>query len=520
MRRGIAACIAALALVAAEAPAAGADALLVVRGGHVTRVQDPFLPPEPADDPGAAVGRRTRRCGAGERPRARTPRTPVATASSARTIGQAVGRAAQAGKITPQQRAEYLKTLHDARAARGRLSGIRRAELSNVIATMWDLARRDLLTSGRMPALFLTLERNTEYWLANSPPKLPPPGQPCVAGVGYSLPRLAFGDDPVVFQWYPGHGLQIQVLGNFGKANALAENCLKSPPNPKAPCMADKLKALLDRLVALRVTRGTYTTWEYDFPFGGGKAPWVSGMAQATALQALARGSQVLNDPSYLQVARAALGAFQTGPPRGIRVPADGGSHYLIYNFAPRVRVLNGFLQSLIGLYDYATISNDPVGWQLFQAGDRAARVEVPRYDTGAWSLYSLGEGEANLDYHKLVRDFLQRLCDRTHADVYCATAQRFTSYLHQPPHVVFEPRPRAHRKRPAVVGVWISKVSCVKVAVYRGRQLTFVKQFVFPRGKRSFAFVPRSGGDYRLIVDAKDLAGNRSVLRGSLRVH
>src|SRR5438093_838846 len=188
MARGIAAGIAALALIAAAAPPAGADDLLVVRGAHVTRVNDPSLPPA---DTGAGVGYATRRCAAG------------------------------------------------------------------------------------------------------SPPKLPPPGQPCVAGVGYSLPRLAFSDDPVVFQWYPGHGLQIQVLGNFGKANALAENCLKSPPDPKAPCMADRLKALLDRLVALRVTRSTYTTWEYDFAFGGGKAPWVSGMAQATALQALARGAQV-----------------------------------------------------------------------------------------------------------------------------------------------------------------------------------------------------------------------------------
>jgi hypothetical protein len=515
MGRGFAAFIATLALLAVGAPLAVADDLLVVRGSHVTRVHDPFLPTGDPDLP-AGAGHGERSCAVRPRP---APR-PVATVAGGKTIGQAIDRAARAGAITPQQRSDYLATLHAARAARARLSGVRRSELNSVLATMWDLARRGLLTSGRMPALFLTLQRNTDYWLAHSPPKLPPPGQPCVAGVGYSLPRLAFGDDPVVFQWYPGHGLQLQVLGNFGKANALAENCLKAPPDPKAPCMADKLKALLDRLVALRVTRGTFTTWEYYFAFGGGKAPWISGMAQATALQALARGSQVLNDPSYLAVARAALGAFETAAPRGIRVSADGGNHYLIYNFAPRVRVLNGFLQSLIGLYDYAKISNDQEAWQLFEAGDRAARIEVPRYDTGAWSLYSLGEGEANLDYHKLVRDFLQRLCDRTQTEVYCATAQRFTSYLRQPPRVAFDGRPRAHRKRAATVPVWISKVSCVKVAVYYGRRLAFVKQYVFTRGQRSFSFVPHSSGGYRVVVDAKDLAGNRTVLRGSLHVH
>jgi hypothetical protein len=58
-----------------------------------------------------------------------------------------------------------------------------------------------------------------------------------------------------------------------------------------------------------------------------------------------------------------------------------------------------------------------------------------------------------------------------------------------------------------------------VKVAVYRGRRLAFVRQFVFPRGRRAFTFVPPGRGGYRVIVDAKDLAGNRTVLRRSLRV-
>jgi hypothetical protein len=323
----------------------------------------------------------------------------------------------------------------------------------------------------------------------------------------------------VVFQWYPAHGLQIQVLGNFGKANALAAACLKTPPDPKAPCRADKLKALLDRLVALRSARGSFTAWEYFFPFGGGKAPWVSGMAQATALQALARGSQVLADQSYLEIARAAVGAFHAAAPTGIRVPADGGSHYLIYSFARRLRVLNAFLQSLIGLYDYAKLSGDPAAQEAFEAGDRAARAQVPRYDTGAWSLYGLGQGESNLDYHKLVRDFLGRLCDRTGAGVYCRTADRFTGYLRQTPRLSFAGRPAGRRRRPATVRMWVSKVSCVDVVVTRAGRRSFFGRYVFNRGMRSFTFVPARRGTYRVAVLAKDLAGNRAVLRRALRV-
>jgi hypothetical protein len=481
-------------------------------------VQDPFLAAGTASDPVAAAPHRT--CGVGLRTAAAATRPATARAAASRkTVGEAVDRAARNAKITKEQRVEFLRIYEEALRAKTELDGARQRELASVIAVMDDLADRGLFTSSRMPALFLTLARNTEYWRANAAPKLPPSGQPCVAGVGYSLPRLSFGDDPVVFQWYPGHGLQIQVLGNFGKANALAAACLKAPPDPKAPCRADKLKALLDRLVALRSTRGGFTAWEYFFPFGGGKAPWLSGMAQATALQALARGSQVLGDPSYLEVARTAVGAFQTAAPTGIRVPADGGSHYLIYNFTPGVRVLNAFLQSLIGLYDYAKLSNDPAAQEAFAAGDRAARVEVPRYDTGAWSLYSLGQGESNLDYHKLVRDFLGRLCERTAADVYCRTADRFSAYLRQTPRLSFTGRQAARRRRPATVRMWVSKVSCIEVAVIRAGRRSFSAHYVFNRGMRSFTFVPARRGTYRLAVVAKDLAGNRAVLRGALRV-
>ena len=85
----------------------------------------------------------------------------------------------------------------------------------------------------------------------------------------------------------------------------------------------------------------------------------MSGMAQATGVEALARASQLFDDKSYATLAGQMIGAFKTGPPVGMRVSADGGNHYLIYSFAPRYRVLNAFLQSLIGLYDYIKITGD-----------------------------------------------------------------------------------------------------------------------------------------------------------------
>ena len=105
----------------------------------------------------------------------------------------------------------------------------------------------------------------------------------------------------------------------------------------------------MDRL-AVRRGRG-FVAWEYLFDFGGGSPPWMSGMAQATAVQALGRASQLLGRPGYLTWARRALGAFDTPPPTGVRTTGpEGGVAYLQYSFAPRLYIFNAFLQSLIGL--------------------------------------------------------------------------------------------------------------------------------------------------------------------------
>ena len=190
-----------------------------------------------------------------------------------------------------------------------------------------------------------------------------------------------------------------------------------SRPSPRrTPCNPEELRALLDRMVALASERGGFTAWEYFFAFGGGTPPWISGLAQGTAIQALTRGSQLLADPKYVTVARRGLGAFQRTPPIGVRARSTSGTgrHYLIYSFASGLRVLNGFLQSLVGLKDFADATGDQRARRLFRDGDRAARREIRRYDTGAWSLYSLGGNESDLGYHRLVRDFLVSLCERT----------------------------------------------------------------------------------------------------------
>ena len=81
--------------------------------------------------------------------------------------------------------------------------------------------------------------------------------------------------------------------------------------------------------------------------------------------------------PSVLPIAQRALGIFKKRTPTGVRVPAAHGDHYAEYSFAPSLRVLNGFIQSLVGLYDYARLTKDPLGTALFQDAEPQARAEV-----------------------------------------------------------------------------------------------------------------------------------------------
>ena len=61
--------------------------------------------------------------------------------------------------------------------------------------------------------------------------------------------------------------------------------------------------------------------------------------------------------------------------PRASGSPRAAGAHYLQYSFAPRLRIVNGFVQSLNGLHDLAVSAQDAGARALFTAGEtRAAR--------------------------------------------------------------------------------------------------------------------------------------------------
>ena len=490
--------------LAFAAPAA-ASPVLHWDGENLEQRDDPALPPPALSDPPAPPG-----------PCAEDG----AISASATTVNQAIDRARSRKQIDAVQAASYKASYKSARDTRARISGSYRNELSSVISRLERIASADRLTGSRMPALFLQLDRNAQFW--GGDPKFPAredvPAEPCSpAQTGRAGSRIEFAGSEIVFQYYPGNGLQVQPLANFGKANGIYTACRRN----ESRCDPVALRKLLDELVAIRSSRGGATTWEYWFPFGGGTPPWTSGMSQGTAIQALTRGSVLLKEPSYLTIAKGAVPLFEKPTPTGVRVRGEnGGSHYAIYSFAPGLKVLNAFLQTITGIYDYAKTAKDSRAMALFRAGDKSARREVPRYDTGAWSRYSQGGAESNLNYHNVVTDFLENLCSRTKTAVYCQKADRFNAYKRAKPRVSYKgPSSATNGKRTALTFT-LNKVSCVTATIKdsTGKQV-YRSQIKFFRGRRSFTWQPPRAGTFTLTLDTLDLRKNQTVITRTITV-
>ncbi len=426
---------------------------------------------------------------------------PTAHAAKKKTIASELNKLRAAGAID-QATYDADRAIHaDVKRRIKSLSGARKAQLAGALATVEGIAARGQMRAARLYPLFLTLQRNAEWWSA----------QPLLA----NGQRVSFSGSELVWQHVPGQGIQLHPLANFGKLNAYAKGSRRNNA---------RNSVLLDELLSVAVPRGGGLAWEYYFTFDGGAPPWVSGLAQGTGLQAIARSAVKLGRmPELLPKIQAGLKLFEQAPPTGVRVQTPDGVHYAQYSFWPSLRILNGFVQSLVGLYDVAQITGDPRAAQLFADGDATARKEVPTYDTGAWSYYSRGAitRESDLSYHTLLRDFLTNLCDRTGVPVYCDTELHFTTYLTVPPELALRTT-RIRGGKAGTLSFSLSKISRTSVSVTApdGKRVLSVAAGTVGRGTRTVAWTPpRKPGIYTVRIDATDLAGNAGGTEGQVEV-
>jgi hypothetical protein len=416
------------------------------------------------------------------------------------TVGSVLERLELSGVINPAQYYTYLDAWNAALGEERHLGPARRTQLAYETVLLHDLAASGQMTGPRLPVLFLTLQRNAQWWQTGA---MLSSGQ-----------RVQFAGSKLVWQYYPGQGIQLQVLGTFGEADGYYAAGKGSYP---------QLASLMSEMIPLAVRRAGAVTWEYYFNFDGGRPPWVSGMAQATGIEALTNAYKATGQQSYLTLAHQALPLLSAAPPTGVGVRTARGWRFLQYSFAPRVDIINAFLQTLIGLDSYAQVSRDQTAQQLFTAGNAQAESELPSFDTGSWSLYQPGV-EDDLSYHQLVTGFAKNLCTLTKASVYCNTATAFQGDLTTPP-ALTQLTQAAKSGKKFSLRFKLSKISNVGIQITGGGAKAHAKPVLYtsaeyPYGTEAIEVGKLKAGTYSVKLSATDLAGNYASLTGELIIY
>jgi hypothetical protein len=152
-------------------------------------------------------------------------------------------------------------------------------------------------------------------------------------------------------------------------------------------------------------------------------------MAQGEAISMLIRAYQVFKDSRYLDIITKAKD-FMLKP-----VEEGGTTVYIeskpyFYEYINEPLVLNGWIFSAWGLYDYAKFFNDDNVMMIWQKTVDAMAEKLPEYDHRDWSLYSdNGRSLANPFYHKLHIAQLNVMYDLTGKEEFLKYSKIFQSY-------------------------------------------------------------------------------------------
>lgn len=134
------------------------------------------------------------------------------------------------------------------------------------------------------------------------------------------------------------------------------------------------------------------------------RSPWISAMYQGVIISALVRGYRLTGDQQLLDLCKGATLVFhQTIEEGGVKTSVNGESLYEEYPGYPLARVLDGFLFSLLGLYDFAVQSKTVEARKLFDEGIEGLKQMLEFWDyRNKWSWYGNKAYLSPPHYHKL----------------------------------------------------------------------------------------------------------------------
>lgn len=243
------------------------------------------------------------------------------------------------------------------------------------------------------------------------------------------------------FHFHPVTHAQF-ALGKYGKH-------LKGEPG-------DFFLSAADRLIEVQGEDGSY---RYPFPFRHYtlerpyEPGWISGMAQGQVLSVLSRAFLLSSDPKYLEAGERALAFLTKGKEDGgpMTTLADldpslaGYIFFEEYVTNPDVYTLNGYVFTLLGLYDFWQASGSETARSYFDRGVASLKLILPLYEVADFSAYDLshltvkretyrsrGIPHMSARYHPIHIMLLHALASVTGDDMFAATADKWETFVPQ----------------------------------------------------------------------------------------
>jgi len=186
----------------------------------------------------------------------------------------------------------------------------------------------------------------------------------------------------------------------------------------------ERFKAVLEWAVKAQQESGGWLT--FSFKKGNDK---YSAMAQGEGISLLLRGYIELKDERYLNKAKQAINFLMK--------PIENGGTTLYCNediylkeYLDEPVVLNGWIFSLWGIYDYLKVDRENNEIKSFyQKTLNTLERNLIKFDKGYWSMYDMSKRIASPFYHELHVQQLKVMYDITGKEAFKQYAEKFEGY-------------------------------------------------------------------------------------------
>jgi heparosan-N-sulfate-glucuronate 5-epimerase len=169
--------------------------------------------------------------------------------------------------------------------------------------------------------------------------------------------------------------------------------------------------------------RKSAKVWTYDFNWNEGKTKlkkgWISAMSQGLAISVLVRAYYITKNKKFLRIAYDASKIFKIDIEfGGVSTTVNKSVFYEEYPAYPLVHVLDGFIFSLLGLYDLYLVEKNNSIKILFKAGSDSIENNFSIWDhKKKWSFYGTRGLLCTPKYNKLNSVLLNALFNITNKD-------------------------------------------------------------------------------------------------------